>query len=86
MGFVRTISRGLLIVSSATLILASPALRAEERTPTTEKAPAKYEVEEHLNLTYFDGDEADATRHKLDLFLPKGRKDYPVLVFIHGGA
>jgi acetyl esterase/lipase len=86
MGFVRTISRGLLIVSSATMILASSAVRAEERTPTTEKAPAKYEVEEHLNLTYFDGDEADATRHKLDLFLPKGKKNYLVLVFVHGGA
>jgi acetyl esterase/lipase len=86
MRFVRPISRGLLAAAAATLILASPAVRGDEPARATEKAPAKYEVEEHLNLTYFDGDEADAVRHKLDLFLPKGKKDYPVLVFLHGGA
>jgi acetyl esterase/lipase len=25
-------------------------------------------------------------KHKLDLFLPEGRKGYPVLLFVHGGA
>ncbi len=87
MRFFRPDSRWLLtIAATATLILASPAVRGDEPARATEKAPAKYEVEEHLNLTYFDGDEADAVRHKLDLFLPKDKKDYPVLVFVHGGA
>src|SRR5262245_48410044 len=28
----------------------------------------------------------DARRHRLDLFLPKGKTDYPVVVLVHGGA
>jgi acetyl esterase/lipase len=43
-------------------------------------------VEEVRGLVYYQGDDADAVRHKLDLYLPKGRKDYPVLFFVHGGA
>ncbi len=45
-----------------------------------------YEVESHLNISYFNGGETDRHKHKLDLFTPKGCKDYPVLFFIHGGA
>src|SRR5439155_11237646 len=29
---------------------------------------------------------ADSYRHRLDLFLPCGVKDYPVVVLVHGGA
>jgi acetyl esterase/lipase len=28
----------------------------------------------------------DKVRHKLDLYLPKDQKDFPVLMFVHGGA
>jgi acetyl esterase/lipase len=51
------------------------------------ESPAKtYEVEVVRNVDYFDGPDADKVRHKLDLFVPKGAKDFPVVVFIHGGA
>jgi acetyl esterase/lipase len=49
------------------------------------------EVVEKRNLDYGDGaydnePEADRGFHKLDLYLPKGRKNFPVVVFVHGGA
>jgi acetyl esterase/lipase len=43
-------------------------------------------VEVHKDVAYTDGDPADAAKHKLDLYLPKDRKNFPVLVFIHGGS
>jgi acetyl esterase/lipase len=46
---------------------------------------AKYEVDVVKDLAYRDSD-ADKVRHKLDLYLPKGAKDYPVLFFVHGGG
>jgi len=44
------------------------------------------DVERQKDITYTDGEPGDASKHKLDLYLPKGKKDFPVLVFIHGGA
>lgn len=38
------------------------------------------------DVAYYEGAGADATRHKLDLYLPEGKKIFPMLVFIHGGA
>ncbi len=52
-----------------------------------EKSAAKtFEVEPVRDLAYYDGDDADKVKHKLDLYLPKGKKDFPVLFFVHGGA
>jgi acetyl esterase/lipase len=48
--------------------------------------PAVYDVEAVKDLAYFEGDGADKVRHKLDLFLPRDHKDFPVLFFVHGGA
>lgn len=48
-----------------------------------EKKP--FEAQTIKGLSYADKD-ADKVRHKLDLYLPKGAKDYPVLFFIHGGG
>jgi acetyl esterase/lipase len=52
---------------------------AEEKKPL-------YEVEVVKDIAYNPASDADAERHKLDLYLPKGAKDYPVFFFIHGGA
>src|SRR5437762_9316554 len=43
-------------------------------------------VEAVTNLAYQEGREADADRHRLDLYTPQGRKDFPVLLFVHGGG
>ncbi len=44
------------------------------------------DVEARKDLTYIEGDAADAAKHKLDLYLPREKKNFPVLVFIHGGS
>ena len=46
----------------------------------------KYEVEKVGNLAYYKGEDADKKRHILDLYLPKDHKDFPVVIFVHGGA
>jgi acetyl esterase/lipase len=35
---------------------------------------------------YVEGPWADPAKHKLDLYLPAGRRDFPILVFVHGGG
>ena len=45
-----------------------------------------YEIEIKHDLTYFDGAEADQKKHKLDLYLPKGLTNFPVVMFVHGGG
>ena len=60
------------VVKSSTLTL-----------PTGAMAP---NVEVQKDITYTDGDPADAAKHKLDLYLPKDTKNFPVLIFIHGGS
>ncbi len=56
--------------------------------PAAAAKPAEkpFEVETVADVAYCTGDGADAVKHKLDLYLPKGHKDYPVLFFVHGGA
>ena len=44
------------------------------------------EVEARKDIPYAEGPEADAPKHKLDLYIPKGKTPAPVFFFIHGGA
>src|SRR5262245_28514392 len=55
-------------------------------TGTAVLTGGNHEVREVRNLAYYEGDGADPVRHKLDLYVPKGGKDFPVLFFVHGGA
>lgn len=48
--------------------------------------PAKQEVEITTDVAYRTDKDAHKTRHKLDVYVPKGKKDFPVLFFVHGGA
>lgn len=57
------------------LLASSGGARAEE-----------FEVEVVKDVAFYDGADADPIKHKLDLYLPKGKKDFPVLFFVHGGA
>ena len=43
-------------------------------------------VEMVAGISYTDGAPADADKHKLDLYLPRDKKNFPVLVFLHGGS
>src|SRR5262245_23765950 len=51
-----------------------------------EEPKAAFTVEKHLNLAYNSAKDADPERHKLDVYVPKGAKDAPVMMFVHGGA
>jgi acetyl esterase/lipase len=49
-------------------------------------AQASSNVEVQSGISYTDGAPADADKHKLDLYLPRDKKTFPVLVFLHGGS
>ncbi len=67
----------------AVVLLARPAWAADEAQAP--KTGGHFEVEVHKDIPYVEGQDADQ-RQKLDLYLPRGAKDYPTLFFIHGGA
>lgn len=48
--------------------------------------PEDCAIERVLGVVYHDGVDEDAVRHRLDLFLPRGRPGFPVVVLFHGGA
>jgi acetyl esterase/lipase len=54
--------------------------------PATPPAADALAVEQVRNVRYVQGPRADLLRQRLDLYLPKGRKQFPVLVLVHGGA
>jgi acetyl esterase/lipase len=70
----KTLSTLLTVVALAAV--AVPARAADPRSA----------VEVHANLTYYSGEGADKYRHRLDLYVPKGKKDVPVMMFVHGGG
>src|SRR5262249_162151 len=85
-------SLGLFLVFGAVWALAwaepAPAagpvkLASEEKKPTL---GGSFEVTAVKDIAYFEGEGADPAKHKLDLYLPRGQKDFPVLFFIHGGT
>ncbi len=74
----------LLPAALAALLLVSPT-RAGEDKPVV-KTGGHFDVDVVKDVAYYDGKDADPIKHKLDLYLPKDHKDFPVLFFVHGGA
>ncbi len=58
--------------------------RANDEAPAPR--PVGYSVEKYKNLSYRVGTDAEKDRHLLDVYVPKGLKDFPVVLFVHGGA
>lgn len=56
------------------------------QAPKVDGAQPPYKVKVIADLPYHDGAEADPAKQKLNLFLPEGLTDFPVVMFIHGGA
>jgi acetyl esterase/lipase len=69
-----------LLSSLALLALAVPC------PARAEAPPGKFAVETVKDVAYYDGPGAHKVKHRLDLYLPRGKKDFPVLFFVHGGA
>src|SRR4051812_28384455 len=55
-------------------------------TALTNALPANDPVRIVRGVPYYAGPDAHPSRHQLDLYLPKGRKNFPVLFFVHGGG
>src|SRR5262245_61264796 len=68
----------LLLLPLVTGLLIAPA-RADE-------VKKSFEVEIFNDISYNDAKDADPNKQKLDLYLPKGQKDFPTLFFVHGGT
>ncbi len=54
--------------------------------PLTPRPPDALKVDEQLDIAYRNDSKADSFRHRLDLFVPRGKKDFPVAVLVHGGS
>src|SRR5262245_17933528 len=65
-------------------LVALPARADEPKKPAAEEK--LFEVETVKDVAYNDAADADPEKQKLDLYLPKGQKDFPVLFFVHGGT
>lgn len=62
------------------LLAASTAL-----VPAREDKPTPFAVERHKDIAYRTDKDADKVRHTLDIYKPRGQKDFPVVLFVHGG-
>src|SRR5579862_1180458 len=79
--------RRLLLVAVLTLMTAG--CHVTDMTlwhPAEPLPPDACQVETIRDVAYYTGPDADNHRHHLDLFLPKGKKDFPIVFLIHGGA
>jgi arylformamidase len=74
-----------LIFLACAVVFSSPT-RADEPRPEKDKDAKIYKVRAVKDVAYYDGEDADKVKHKLDLYLPKDKEDFPVLFFVHGGA
>src|SRR5437870_5778053 len=73
----------LCLVSPVFLGLAPCRVRADDAKP------ASPEVQAITDITYrglYEGEDAKKAKNKLDVYVPRGRKDFPVVFFVHGGA
>jgi acetyl esterase/lipase len=71
--------------------LAIVAFPAAGRTRADDVAPESklFEVRPVRNIAYrelYQGENASKDKNKLDLYLPRGERDFPVVFFVHGGA
>jgi acetyl esterase/lipase len=49
-------------------------------------ADKTFTVKTVKGVAYYEGPEQHKVKHKLDLYLPEGARNFPILFFVHGGA
>ncbi len=52
--------------------------------PAADEMPTKFE--KHANIAYRTDKGADKDKHTLDVYTPKDKKDFPTVLFVHGGS
>ena len=72
------------MVPARAALLAAAVAAALPAAPARE--PAAPAVRKHADLAYRTDPAADPERHRLDLYVPAGARDFPVLFFVHGGT
>lgn len=77
---------GAVLVALGGLLGLTSAPAADGNAPTPAPAAGGFEVARHADIAYRTDKDADKERHKLDVYVPKGQKDFPVLFFVHGGG
>jgi acetyl esterase/lipase len=61
----------------------------EPAAPTERGAPGISDVQIIRDVVYrplYEGEDGSRDKNKLDLYIPRGKKDFPVIFFVHGGA
>jgi acetyl esterase/lipase len=90
-----TVTVGACLTTVLGLALLAPQPRADQQSPAASAPAAKQETSKGFvvdivrDVVYRDlcpGEDAKKGKNRLDLYLPHGVKDYPVLLFVHGGA
>jgi len=75
------------LISTLLVVLAGGGpVTAEEAKSGEGASSGPLRVRVVRNVSYYQGAGADEKLHRLDMYLPEGQKDFPVLVFIHGGG
>ena len=74
----------LLLLPLLVVLVTAPARGDEPEKSTADEK--RFEVDTVKDVAYNDAPDADADKQTLDLYLPKGQKDFPVLFFVHGGT
>jgi acetyl esterase/lipase len=75
-----------LLALTALLLLCPLVVGADEPKKSASDGVDAALVDVVKDVAYYEGKDADPVRHKLDLYLPKGKKDFPVMMFVHGGT
>lgn len=73
-----------LVLPLTMAVFAAPA--AADDLKVSPKALGPHTVKVVNDLPYKEGADADPVKNKLDLYLPQGVKEFPVLFFVHGGT
>src|SRR4051794_35524437 len=73
-------------VSLAAMFGVSSLAVAADADKTEKKESPTFDVRAEKNIAYYTGADADKINHRLDLYLPKGKTEFPVVMFVHGGA
>ncbi len=66
--------------------MSSCALPTQKNDGLTNNYAINNSIKEMYDIPYYSGKDADSVKHKLNLFLPEGVKNPPILLWIHGGA
>jgi acetyl esterase/lipase len=91
------LSRLVLLGLAAFVGSIAPATAKDDKPAGKQAKPGIFEVEKHKDIVYRPAKETDQEKNKtneaaekerckLDIYCPKGQKDFPVVLFVHGGS